>query len=99
MNKGTKGSRKTSTWFMNTPLAFHEEKNVNKSAQKKITLIFSIRTGIRTHGHAKLYIFVDLLPTTQPRSCVLKVAIILGLNLHAGHGRNFTKLAQERART
>ena len=45
MNKGTKGSRKTSTWFMNTPLAFHEEKNVHKSAQKKLHSYFQSAAG------------------------------------------------------
>ena len=44
---------------MNTPLAFDEEKNVNKSAQKN-TLIFSIHRWIRTHGHTKLRLGADL---------------------------------------
>ena len=45
MNKGTKGSRKTSTWFMNTPLAFLEEKIWISLHKKKLHSYFQSAAG------------------------------------------------------
>ena len=65
---------------MNTPLAFHEEKNVNKSAQKKkYTHIFNPPLDPNPLTY-KIISFCKLTPQlTQPRSCTFICTIIVGV--------------------
>ena len=65
---------------MNTPLAFDEEKNVNKSAQKKnYTHIFNLPPDPNPRTY-KIISFCRLMSQlTQPRSCTVLCTIIVGV--------------------
>ena len=62
---------------MKTPFIFFKKKNVKKSVQKKITLIFQSAAGFEPTNTAKFKLPRQVPHTSRPRRRVLSLAIIL----------------------
>ena len=66
-------SRNVSTWFINTPFVFLKKKNVKKSVQKKIRLIFQSAAGFEPTDTAKYRALKDWSLSSRDHAVVYEV--------------------------
>ena len=66
-------SRNASTWFINTPFVFLRKRNVKKSVQKKISLIFQSAAGFEPTDTAKFRALKDWSLSSRGHAVVYEI--------------------------